>query len=78
MDFNYTRVIPDEQEEWMHTPLIVGNRRPARCTRIIFCRFGIRPSCREHIIAVHKTKTQNVFVCRETDLQSIKKLFPSQ
>jgi hypothetical protein len=76
MDFNYQRNIPNLQEPWMHTERVVLPLRLTPHTHRVFCRFGVRPSCHESIVAVHKTKTHNVFIVREKNLNSIKGLLP--
>ena len=77
MELNYARNIPNLQEPWMHSKRVVLPLRLTPHTHRIFCKFGIRPSCQECILAVTKTRTHNVFLVRNKGIGYLPK-WPSK
>ena len=69
MEPNYRRNIPNEQEHWVHTPLIPRPLRLIRYTHTLRCRNGLQPHCCECIVGKHQTPTHTIWVIRNTHLQ---------
>ena len=72
-EFNYRREIPNEQEQWVHTPLIPRPLKLTRHTRYVACRHGIRPIATEAIVAHHCTSTHEIFCLRNKGIGMLPK-----